>query len=44
MKKKRSGPDGKFQIIKRTPKGVKGPPKKKPLQPWHEIKDQLKCP
>ena len=43
MKKKRGGPDaGKFQIIKRTPKGVKGPPKKKPLLPWREIRDRLK--
>ncbi len=43
MKKKRSGPNAQeIQKVKRMPRGLKGPPKKKPLPPWREIKDQLK--
>ena len=44
MKKKRSGPDAQEHMkVKRTPRGLKGPPKKKSaLPPWREIKDQLK--
>lgn len=43
MKMKRGGPDAsQFRKAKRTPRGRKGPPKKKPLPTWREIRDQLK--
>ena len=43
MKKKRGGPDAsQFRKAKHTPRGLKGPPKKKPLPTWREIRDQLK--
>jgi hypothetical protein len=42
MKQKRGGPNAQeIQKVKRTPRGLKGPPKKKPLPPWRDIKDQL---
>jgi hypothetical protein len=43
MKKKRGGPNAQeIQKVKRTPRGLKGAPRKKSLPPWREIKDQLK--
>jgi hypothetical protein len=44
MKKKRGGPDASQHMkVKRTPRGLK-PPKKKPLPPWREVRDQLDKP
>jgi hypothetical protein len=32
---------GKFHEIRTTPHGLKGPPRKKPLPPWREIRDKV---
>lgn len=43
MKQKRGGPNAQeVRKVRRTPRGLKGPPKTKPLPPWRDIKDQLK--
>lgn len=31
-----------FRMEKRTPRGMKGPAKKKALPPWRDVKDELK--
>ena len=33
---------GKPNLINSTPHGLKGPKRKKPLPPWHEVRDQIK--
>jgi hypothetical protein len=33
---------GKVHEIRSTPRGVKGPPRKKPLPPWREVRDKIK--
>lgn len=31
-----------FRMEKRTPRGLKGEPRKKALPPWRDVKDELK--
>ena len=31
-----------FRVEKRTPRGLKGPERKKPLPAWRDVKDEFK--